>query len=193
MLRAQLAASAPPTTSTQVAPVSSSTATNSDTNFPRDLMAVMNHIMPGNDEVQQLTRRYTAQCIKDGEHPPIEVQHSDNVTYIVDTASEFNLCSFEWLKARRLEGAASRMLPTTPGVAIDHCGHFGKSLGYCAEGYTITIIGNHYVPLRWHACAWFTMGPTLGRATLENLEQTSPCQKVASPTTSMAAQPSTRS
>ena len=133
MLRAQLAlsaANAPPATSTQVAPISSSTATNSDTNFPRDLMAVMDHIMAGNDEVQQITSRYTAQCTKDGEHPPIEVQHSDNVAYIVDTASEFNLCSLEWLESRRLEGAASRLLSTTPGVAIQHCGNFGRTLGW---------------------------------------------------------------
>ena len=133
-------------------------------------MTIMSHILPGNDEVEGIINRYyKTQCIKikDVEHAPVEVLHPDNVIYITDTATKFNICSFDWLETRRLEGAATRMWPTTLGVSLEYCDQQAKRLGYCAEGYTISIVTEKCVPVRWHACAHFTMGPTLGRDTLK--------------------------
>jgi hypothetical protein len=59
------------------------------------------------------------------------------------------------------------MLPTTLGVSLEHFGHQAKSPGYCAKGYTIYIVADKYMPVRWNACAQFTIGPTLGRDTLD--------------------------
>jgi hypothetical protein len=96
-LRAQLAMTAVPAPSSTtpasalVAPVHTSTATElpPSRNFNRDMMATMSNILPGNDAVQDIINKHTTHCIKvkDGEHPPVEVQHEDNKTYITDTAT----------------------------------------------------------------------------------------------------------
>ena len=182
MLRSMLAQAAVPAPSTvPVVPVANSvatsavstpTATPTASDFNRDMMTIMSQLLPGNDQIDQLTRKYFTQAIITGDNAPVSVLHKDGQEFGIDTHAEVNICSLAWFESRRILNAASRVMPPTPGVQIYHCGDSDPDLGYVGNGFTFTIIAGQYTTVPWHILGKFAAKPTFGRTFLEKLGTT---------------------
>ena len=179
----QTAAQAPSTA--PVLPVANSAATSAvstaaaaptASDFNRDMMSIMRQLMPGNDGIDEVTRKYFTQAIITGElnsrNAPVSVLHEDGQEFGVDTHAEVNICSLAWFESRRILNAASRVMPPTPGVQIYHCGDSDPDLGYLGNGFTFTIIAGQYTTVPWHILGRFAAKPTFGRTFLEKLGTT---------------------
>ena len=179
----QTAAQAPSTA--PVLPVANSAATSAvstaaaaptASDFNRDMMSIMRQLMPGNDGIDEVTRKYFTQAIITGElnsrNAPVSVLHEDGQEFGVDTHAEVNICSLAWFESRRILNAASRVMPPTPGVQIYHCGDSDPDLGYLGNGFTFTIIAGQYTTVPWHIFGRFAAKPTFGRTFLEKLGTT---------------------
>ena len=121
--------------------------------------------MPGNDQIDQLTRKYFTQAIITGDNAPISVLHKAGQEFGIDTHAEVNICSFAWFESRRILNAASRVMPPTPSVKIYHCGDSDPDLGYVGNGFTFTMNAGQYTTVPWHILGRFADKPTFGMGT----------------------------